>query len=201
MHWDGREWAVVDTGIAANNAVLNGVAAITSDDVWAVGSHSDASGTVLLPLAMHWDGESWTQVDVPGQGELWSVSGASTGDIHAVGNFGPQSLALRWDGQAWSRVPSPNPGRNNVLYSVSATPDGTWAGGAYNKDGHDVPFVANWDGSEWRESPAPEIGTQSDTLWGIDVHEGVGWAVGASIHDNLGNNSPIALRLDDPCGK
>jgi hypothetical protein len=88
-----------------------------------------------------------------------------------------------------------------VLYSVSATPDGTWAGGAYNKDGHDVPFVANWDGSEWRESPAPEFGTQADTLWAIDVHQGVGWAVGASIHDNLGNNSPIALRLDDPCGK
>lgn len=201
MRWDGSEWTLVDTGIRLTNAVLNGVTALSPDDVWAVGSYTDASGTVYLPLAIHWDGVRWTQTEVPGEGQLWSVSAASSGEVWAVGNFGPQSLALRWDGEAWSRVPSPNPGASNVLYSVAASPEGAWAAGARSKEGHDVPFVARWTGEEWQETPAPAAGSLSDTLWGIDVIGGEGWAVGASIRDALGNNAPITLRLDNPCAE
>jgi hypothetical protein len=199
MHWDGTEWRLVDTGVRLTNATLNGVAAIASDDVWAVGSYSDASGTVNLPLAIHWDGADWNQVEVPGEGQLWAVSAASSREVWAVGSFGPQSLALGWYGESWARVPSPNPGRSSVFYAVSASSGEAWAAGSHIEDGRDVPYIARWSGAEWSEVTTPQLGRLSDTLWAIDVNGPAGWAAGSSIQDAQGNNAPVTLRIDDPC--
>ena len=43
--------------------VLNGVAAVSSNDVWAVGFWVD--GLQRRTLAEHWDGTSWTVVSTP----------------------------------------------------------------------------------------------------------------------------------------
>jgi hypothetical protein len=199
LRWNGTAWKIVDTGVRLTNATLNGVAVVTSDDVWAVGSYSDASGTVNLPLSIHWDGERWTQAEVPGEGVLWSVSAASSREVWAVGNFGPQSLALGWYGEEWSPVSSPNPGMSSVFYSVTASPGEAWAAGSHNDDGRDVPYIAQWKNGEWRQISTPPVGRISDTLWAIDVTADEGWAAGSSIQDSQGNNAPATLRLDNPC--
>jgi hypothetical protein len=50
----GLAWRVVPSPYIGNSSMLSAVAAISSDDVWAVGD-----------LILHWDGGSWVQVPAP----------------------------------------------------------------------------------------------------------------------------------------
>jgi len=55
-HWDGTSWSIVTSpnpGTSSNN--LNAVAAVSTNDIWAVG----ASGQ---PLIEHWNGTKWSIV-------------------------------------------------------------------------------------------------------------------------------------------
>ncbi len=88
-HWDGGRWRVVrspDPGGVGEDDILWGVAAIGSDDVWAVGSYGNGD-PYLNPLAEHWNGLAWGAVPAPGIGQLLGVSAepggtglAATGD-------------------------------------------------------------------------------------------------------------------------
>jgi hypothetical protein len=211
MRWDGVEWRVVETGIEEQNATLSAVKAIGPDDVWAAGSYSDASGTVLKPLLIHWDGVRWRKVEANSDGAIWGLAAVSAREVWAVGNFGPQTLALRWDGVEWKRVATPNPGDgrgNNVLNAISVLKDegrGTnevRAVGSYSEGGKDRALALMWDGVEWRQEHAPTPGNYSDVLRALEAVPGSGgewWAAGASIADQLGNNLPVVLRYSEPC--
>jgi len=65
---------------------LASIAAIASDDVWAVGE-----GTVFpLPnefqVTFHWNGTQWSNVANPEQGVLNGIAASSTSDAWAVGD-------------------------------------------------------------------------------------------------------------------
>src|SRR5207244_3701461 len=54
-HWDGSQWSVVTSPNPDNNQnFLYGVAAVSANDVWAVGYYG--SGT----LTEHWNGSQWS---------------------------------------------------------------------------------------------------------------------------------------------
>src|SRR6266508_3380442 len=58
-HWDGSSWqAVPAPSPGTEENVLNGVVAISSTDVWAVGYYEDPGS--LTSLFLHWDGATWT---------------------------------------------------------------------------------------------------------------------------------------------
>lgn len=83
---------------------LAGVAAISADDVWAVGS--TGSGALIL----HWDGRKWSPAKLPSLSpgsSLDGVAGTSARNVWAVGNGGSDdmSLILHWNGKAWKRLP------------------------------------------------------------------------------------------------
>lgn len=61
LHWDGRDWRIVPSPKTSshNGATLSGLAAIASNDVWAVG-HDNG-----FALIERWNGLEWTGV-VPG---------------------------------------------------------------------------------------------------------------------------------------
>jgi hypothetical protein len=57
QHWDGSQWKIVSSpnpGSARDQ--LYGVAAISANDVWAVGSSFNGGNSNILPLLEHWDG-------------------------------------------------------------------------------------------------------------------------------------------------
>src|SRR5207253_8926677 len=64
------------------------VAAISANDVWAVGYY--VSGGQQQPLMQHWDGTTWTTVPGPAtnNGAFYSVSALSLTDVWAVGANG-----------------------------------------------------------------------------------------------------------------
>jgi hypothetical protein len=128
LHWDGQAWTqvVADDPPGADNPFFDGVSAIASNEVWAVGSKGGAE-----PLIEHWDGNAWTSVSSSSQGDisgLARIAGVSSGDLWAVGfQLGNQQLPLieHWDGAAWTPVDGVNPfGDNQTLGEIVALPNG-----------------------------------------------------------------------------
>lgn len=208
LHWDGKAWAVVDTGISEQNGTLSSVVVLAPDDIWAAGSFADKSGTVLQPLFVHFDGKAWKEVGAsdPSGGTIWGMSALAPDDIWAVGSFGALTAAFHWDGAGWKRVPTPNPGDgkgSNTLNAVTAvSAREAWAVGSYSEGGKDRALALKWDGKAWTQAPAPSVGDYSDVLNAIvAVPGGEMWAVGSTIADASGDNLPVVLRYGDPCDK
>ena len=60
-HWDGTKWSVVQSPNRASlNNELSGVAAVSANDIWAVGSAIDNSSGTAQTLIEHWDGTQWS---------------------------------------------------------------------------------------------------------------------------------------------
>src|SRR5262249_18834833 len=118
---------------------LNGVAAVSESDVWAVGTAGLQGGPGYQTLTEHWGGSGWGIVESPNTGGnfdiLNGVEAVAPDDVWAVGhsfNGGTgQTLIEHWDGQGWSIIPSPSPGAAvNQLDAVTAvSPNDVWAVG------------------------------------------------------------------------
>ena len=133
-------WSIVPSpNDSTDDNILFGVAAVVSNDVWAVGNAGS-----LKTLAIHWDGVSWSVVPTPpfnsntSNEVLVGIVALSSDNIWSVGQFllplqgsAQQTLTENWDGSSWSVVPSPNAKHsNNRLHGITATPNGTlWAVG------------------------------------------------------------------------
>jgi hypothetical protein len=105
LHWDGTEWAVVETPNFAYFNGLNGLAAFSSDDVWAVGSSEGQTVTI------HWDGTQWTRAASPnpgGNSVLEDVVALPNDEMWAVGTTGSpgsSTLVLQYTALSFSDVP------------------------------------------------------------------------------------------------
>jgi len=130
MHWNGNRWSVV----AHTGGRLYGIAAVSANDVWAVGNAiSWPYGTLLE----HWDGHSWTRISGPSVGRsvelnAVAVSRSNPSDFWAVGYY--------WGVDTWSHTftqryvgvcppstvtPSPTPDPPLIVAGMTAVvPDG-----------------------------------------------------------------------------
>lgn len=88
LHWDGTRWSIVTAPqIDSSLNILADVAAISANDVWAVGFIGTPSG-YEAPQALHWDGSNWNVASVPGGNQstvLLGLAAVSSTDIWAVG--------------------------------------------------------------------------------------------------------------------
>jgi hypothetical protein len=206
--WDGTRWKVARTRFQPPSTQLEGVAAISDTDAWAVGDGA-RPGTYYRPLALHWDGLSWSRVPSPPVNQnnnyfLYDVDAVASDDVWAVGVSQPgtgqqtnSTFIEHWDGVSWQIVPSPNFGTDaNELWSVAAisTAD-VWAVGRH------YPFsltststlVEHWNGTEWSIVPSPDLQTY-DILFGVDGVSATDiWAVGAAGTQGGTIGVPLAL--------
>ena len=123
-------WVEQDEGMGY--VYWGGVWANARDDVWAVADS-----------IAHWDGSSWSVLDVPNlptMAYLHGVWGSQSVDVWAVGDGG---MIFHWDGTAWSNVQSPTA---NTLRAVwGSGPSDVWAAG-------DSGTIVHWDGQAWTSS-------------------------------------------------
>ncbi len=171
-HWNGTKWSLVPTPVppAYDSYNLNGITAISANDIWAVGDELVPNDDV--PLTMHWDGTSWKIVPTPiqpegyasepyAQSQLFSVSAISSNNVWAVGSYdvGYSSLTLHWDGTAWTVINAAPSG--GALQSVSTDSTGdVWAVGDNNVNSN-APLAEYWDGTSWQIAPSPTNATQN----------------------------------------
>lgn len=162
-HFDGTAWKVVPVGrLDTLGAELNGVSAVASNSVYAVGDFSDPKHET--PVVEHWNGTAWvpqTQLGVA-DAELDAVRALSDSDIWVTGSSfdltsnDRQPLILHWDGRTWTRTPVPPVGGPNddirVLSVAASSSRNVWAIGD-DFTGRDRPFILHWTGSRWVRTP------------------------------------------------
>ena len=175
MRWRDGDWESVATPtlrpqnthpFAARGGLAYDVTGIAANDVWVVGSavgYGDASAT-SVPLALHYDGNTWEDVPVPlianRHHELQSVSASASDNVWAVGNSRDisapfKAFIVRFDGDSWSRIPSPGdgPGDSDAEAVIALAPDDVWVSGSFNNG---TAHLIHWNGTSW-ELPATDI--------------------------------------------
>jgi hypothetical protein len=192
VHWNGSNWSVVPSPNTNNpeNRLL-GVAAVSANDVWAVGHWYDF--TDFRTLIMHWNGVSWSIVPSPNPpgafaNFLYGIEAVSANNIWAVGSTQEsieQTLALHWNGSAWSVVPTPNIGffHNNMLEVEAVSASDIWAVGFHQTViGVDQPYQTSafhYNGTSWSIVPTPNVNTLNNYLFDVvGLSAGDAWAVG-----------------------
>lgn len=198
LHWDGASWSqVASPNVSGGANELSGITAISSNDMWAVGSAGGA------PLAMHWNGNAWNIFPMRvtsglSSERLTAVAGSSSNDVWAVGQgkgFFTNRTSARiwhWDGARWTQM---------LCYALSASnpPDGyegeggpdtyftgvaaaaandVWAVGALGSG----PTILHWDGGAWTRVTHPRVFPNSAVLRGVAASAGgTIWSIGLEI--------------------
>ncbi|HVB22295.1 MAG TPA: S53 family peptidase [Ktedonobacteraceae bacterium] len=195
--WNGTNWNVVPSPspspcIVVFNFcnILSSVAAVSANDVWAVGYYEDSSGHPLS-LIEQWNGTNWNVV--PGSyGTIFSgVTTVSANDVWAVGSDYSSTQIEQWDGTNWNMVPSPSPGSScgfcNILSSVTAvSANDIWAVGYYeDSSGHPLSLIEQWNGTSWSVVPSPNPSPYINYLFSVTaVSANDVWAVGGYLDSN-----------------
>lgn len=167
-HGDGSRWSTTASPNSkiASWDVISGIAALATDDVWAVGS----VGTwPYYSLVEHWDGAGWSiqEVGTPDT-FLWSIAALGPDDIWAAGSTGyvGNGLLLHWDGATWNRTEIP---QAIVFRSIAALgPDDIWAVGQESTAQFlDLTVAMHWDGATWTQfaTPSPLMIREEDENW------------------------------------
>jgi hypothetical protein len=197
-HWDGSTWTLVSTpysGLGEN--ALNGVSAVSSDDVWAVGYWQPEKkvSAAFQTLTEHWDGTSWSIVPSPtepssGSNTLTSVTALSSHNVWAVGYYFSskgvrKTLIEHYDGTNWSIEDSPDPGgvSDALLAVTGVSASDIWAVGFTSAGfGYDA-LLLHYDGVSWTRAPgASDPSSAEDVLAGV-AQDGSGnvWAFGYHV--------------------
>jgi hypothetical protein len=156
-------------------------------------------------LVEHWDGSSWSVVQVPNPGPkgnyLNGVSASSSTDVWAVGSqligSATDTLIEHWDGQTWTATSGSNPSSiSNQLLGVSAlSATNVWAVGSDIDDvsGAFVTLTEHWDGTSWTvvSSPSPSPIGQNSLKSVVDLSPTNAWAVGGFQTAGGGGNTLI----------
>jgi hypothetical protein len=184
LHWNGTEWTslpVPNPGSTGFSEHLNGVFAISSNDVWAVGDYRTESASHALTV--HWDGTQWTQVAIPSDPEynLYAVTAISSTDVWAVGG-GPETSGiptiLHWNGTAWTDFSGVGTGTLVSVDAVSA--NDVWAVGSTGPGfSSNQMIIMHWNGTEWSIVPGPGVDVNVNVLTGVSARAANDvWAVG-----------------------
>jgi hypothetical protein len=197
-HWNGSAWSVVSSpNVGTSDNALQAVDAISANNAWGVGY----SGAALIE---HWDGTSWSvfpTTGFPSGAQLLGIYALSASDIWAVGttSTSPQhTLAAHFDGSSWTVTPTPDVRTDNILYAVAASSSTDVIAVGYDR-ATSVPrqtLVEQWNGSTWSVVSSPNVGSLSNSLYGVTtLGPGSYMAVGFSTNQST-NHQTLAISID-----
>ncbi|RDV39355.1 hypothetical protein DV096_01910 [Bradymonadaceae bacterium TMQ3] len=164
------EWDVLAEELPA---ALLSVAGRASNDVWAVGAQVGDR-----PIAIHYDGESWVQHDVPFNVDLWWVHITPSGRPYFGGSDG---AILTLEGERFRRIDELSLARHTV-FGIAGEEDDLYAVGSI---GARSGFVWHFNGERWQDLPLPkemprlEDGTLPGLFKAHVDEAGTLWVVGA----------------------
>lgn len=196
--WDGTRWrALAGPALAgsgptvfrpyADGAMFSAVAAVSANDVWAIGSSPTAGDA--RPFIAHYKQGRWRLASSPDARPgttLRAIAAVSAGDVWVVGDMGgTHTLAEHWDGHVWQVIPTPRLRGHDVLLTglTALSAHNIWAVGSTGSvsDGTRRGLVEHWDGRVWRVIPTPQPGVVDDALSAVAASSATNvWAVGTS---------------------
>ena len=121
LHWNGKAWTQVPSPdpVTVSSSkltwnILQGVAATSAGNAWAVG-YDEVALQGSKTMILHWNGKAWKQVASPNPfcatcDSLYGVAAASARSAWAVGtvNVGGEVVILHWNGTRWANSTSAN---------------------------------------------------------------------------------------------
>jgi hypothetical protein len=176
---------------------LQGVAALSARDVWAVGygriGRNRCSDITSDPLIVHWNGTSWRRVAAPTVcgGILSSIGGTSADNLWAVGWWNCcrhpyEPMIMHWNGKKWRLERFADATKIGMIVSVSAlSASDAWAVGELGYFPGRVPLILHWNGTSWNPVPVPDLGPVSILESVSAVSADDAWAVGTNIRHLL----------------
>ena len=172
-----------------NGSNLSQLAALSANDIWAVGQAGGASSAGLI---QHWDGRIWQTVTNPSppNTRFNAISARAPDDLWVVGTGeGHNCVVEHWDGTQWRLMPTPlsfwqrsTQRPPDVQRHEAVSADDIWMAGTMQPaipfTDAEKPLFAHWDGHNWSIIDGPSVdATVSDAvaLGPDDV-----WAVGTT---------------------
>jgi hypothetical protein len=204
----GTSWSVVGTG--GKSVILYDVAAFGANSAFAVGNIM--ANSLQQPLVTHWNGSTWTRTVFPlpsgtRAGGFVAVSGSSSSDVYAVGDYllnGVHLLVEHWNGSTWTQVTVPKSAKPNAEVSdvVSVGPGDIWM------DGFAASYVSRFwhdDGGTWTLEATPPgdeslAGTSDTNIWMVGVYSSSGTPLlhfNGSSWSSVDNNGNGNLGVND----
>jgi hypothetical protein len=188
LHWNGIAWSVIlspNVGPEVDNS-LAGIAAVFSNDVWAVGTQQPTNLTDPSTLILHWDASAWTIAPniSPDGGHLLAAAAVGSSDVWATGFSELGTLAEHWDGNSWTIVQTPAVRGGEALFLPSVVALGSnnvWTVGEFFQTGfsRSRTLTEQWKGTSWAVVQSPNFGADHNELFGVDASPGrTLWAVG-----------------------
>jgi len=187
--WDHAAWSIAYTYQSPLGAsFLQSVASTSPRSAWAVGTYTASDG-FEFPLALHWDGQAWSQVSTMTLpvGSFQAVSALADDDVWAVGVVpflhSVKPFVAHWNGLSWTQVPAPTVGLKFATLNgvIALSRDNVWVdGNTYNRsrlDPDSTDIIAHWDGAAWTTLRAPESG-EDKSLYGITGLSHAVWSMG-----------------------
>jgi hypothetical protein len=172
--WNGTSWQqqTVPAPSGVEAPALSGVSCPGAESCVAVGDDEPTGQTdVDDPMAVAWDGTSWSVQATPSTGYsdsgLADVSCPTATDCIAVGESSNSILtegivlAEQWNGTSWTiqKTPTLPASDQAALYSVSCPAvNACMATGSYKKDGVLTTLIERWNGTRWAIEPALPTG-------------------------------------------
>ena len=152
LHYDGNMWQHVPSpNVGSGQNELTGVAAISANDVWALGRY--INNNIHYALVLHWDGNVWSVHPLPNSiaknARMGGIFASSASDIWAVGSLSKRNdyrlYILHWDGAAWTRDETDSSigdGALNSVVALSATD--VWAVGGRANGNQSEPLIVHY---------------------------------------------------------
>jgi hypothetical protein len=176
VHWDGKTWQAQRSRTWPGYTSLNGVAAISPDDAWAVGLALRSK----IGIIEHWNGRRWGTVAPvrpagAGSYRLAAIAAAGSATVWTVGtyyvNSWSRSLIEHWTGHGWQIVPSPKPA-GAAQYGLTGvdvvTPRDIWAVGSWTTNRLvGIPLAEHWNGKGWHLVRVPQVSANGAGLTSV----------------------------------
>jgi hypothetical protein len=195
-------WTLEPVAVGSADVAFNGVAAVSSKELLAVGWQRDRlspTGQRRIDIRRRSATGRWDREPVAGVGQLDAVASVSPREAWAVGwQSGITSVPLAYwlYSGGWRRIPTaPVPG-GGALHGVAALSSlDAWAvGEQQGKFGPDQ-LIQHCDGNAWRSMQISPFPADADALYGVTaIAANDVWAVGAR-HD-LAGSKPFAVHWD-----
>jgi len=203
MHFNGTSWTEVPVpSPGTRNSFLTSVSGVAPNDVWAVGYTQNLpyGNRIRLPLILHWDGATWSQVAAPTVPAstsvfVYGVAAVSASDAWAVGwtsSASGSAYVAHWNGGAWSTVPAP--AMSSLTAVAARSPSDVWVAG-FDPAGRSA--VAHWNGGAWTITAITVTGGPGlPSLAAIAAAAAnTAWAVGSQSDPTTGQFAPLAFRV------